>query len=260
VARWRWWFHLLLIGAYPVVIGLLSLAITPSAGRAPALASTPAGLIFATVGELVLFALVFGGGWLASRASVDALLLRWRGGFQPVALGAGYSVLLRFALLAVVVVIAGLVVGLGFMSGEDLQTFAQGNNPDVGSLLDVATLRDNPVYFWLMITYVSFIFAGLREELWRAAVLAGFVALWPRRFASRRAQLVAVALIAIAFGIGHAPQGIVGATLAGFLGFGLGAIMVLHRSIWPAVIAHGFFDATTFALLPWVADKLPGFQ
>jgi hypothetical protein len=33
--------------------------------------------------------------------------------------------------------------------------------------------------------------------------------------------------------------------------------MVLHRSIWPAVIAHGMFDATTFALLPWVIEALP---
>ena len=34
------------------------------------------------------------------------------------------------------------------------------------------------------------------------------------------------------------------------LGVGLGAIMVYHQSIWPAVFAHGIFDATTFALLP----------
>jgi len=33
--------------------------------------------------------------------------------------------------------------------------------------------------------------------------------------------------------------------------------MVLHRSIWPAVIAHGAFDATTFALLPFIVDLLP---
>jgi hypothetical protein len=33
--------------------------------------------------------------------------------------------------------------------------------------------------------------------------------------------------------------------------------MVLHKSIWPAVIAHGMFDATTMALLPLVIDLLP---
>jgi hypothetical protein len=30
----------------------------------------------------------------------------------------------------------------------------------------------------------------------------------------------------------------------------------LHRSIWPAVIAHGMFDATSLALLPWVTELL----
>lgn len=48
---------------------------------------------------------------------------------------------------------------------------------------------------------------------------------------------------------------------AGILGLLLGFIIVLHRSIWPAVIAHGLFDATTLAFLPWVLEKtrnLPG--
>jgi membrane protease YdiL (CAAX protease family) len=42
------------------------------------------------------------------------------------------------------------------------------------------------------------------------------------------------------------------------LGFLIGIIMVMHRSIWPAVIAHGLFDATSFAILPFLADRLPG--
>ena len=37
---------------------------------------------------------------------------------------------------------------------------------------------------------------------------------------------------------------------------GLGVIMILHRSIWPAVLAHGFFNATTFALLPLIARPI----
>jgi membrane protease YdiL (CAAX protease family) len=46
-------------------------------------------------------------------------------------------------------------------------------------------------------------------------------------------------------------MGILAVLFAGVLGLGLGLIMVFHRSIWPAVLAHGFFDATTMALLPW---------
>jgi membrane protease YdiL (CAAX protease family) len=47
------------------------------------------------------------------------------------------------------------------------------------------------------------------------------------------------------------------------LGFGLGWIMVRHQSAWEAILAHGFFDAATFAALYFVAtyapDALKGF-
>jgi membrane protease YdiL (CAAX protease family) len=58
-------------------------------------------------------------------------------------------------------------------------------------------------------------------------------------------------IIAVVFGIAHLPLGIPGAAAAGLIGFLLGSLIILHRSIWPAVFAHGFFDATTFALLPF---------
>jgi hypothetical protein len=44
--------------------------------------------------------------------------------------------------------------------------------------------------------------------------------------------------------------------MAGVLGLSLGLIMVLHRSIWPAVFAHGFFDATSMALAPWAMEMM----
>jgi len=33
------------------------------------------------------------------------------------------------------------------------------------------------------------------------------------------------------------------------MGFGFGLIMIYHRSIWPAVIAHGLFDATSMLVI-----------
>jgi membrane protease YdiL (CAAX protease family) len=77
-------------------------------------------------------------------------------------------------------------------------------------------------------------------------------ALWPGAFSSRSGQVVAIILIAVAFGLGHARMGVLGASMAGVLGFFLGLIMIMHRSIWPAVIAHGSFDALTFAILAWL--------
>ena len=54
----------------------------------------------------------------------------------------------------------------------------------------------------------------------------------------------------------HLRMGALAAVLAGILGLLLGIIMVLHKSIWPAVIAHGLFDATNLALLPWWSEKI----
>ena len=51
-------------------------------------------------------------------------------------------------------------------------------------------------------------------------------------------------------------MGILAALLGGLLGLGLGLIMVFHRSIWPAVLAHGFFDATSMALIPWAMELM----
>jgi len=65
---------------------------------------------------------------------------------------------------------------------------------------------------------------------------------------------------AVIFGLGHLPQGVLAVAMTGLLGFGLGVIMVLHRSIWPAVIAHGMFDATSLALIPWALEKLQELQ
>ena len=117
-------------------------------------------------------------------------------------------------------------------------------------------MRNNPMYFWLTLTVVSFIVAGLREELWRSAFLAGMKALWPQRFGSRAGQIGAVIISSIIFGFGHMALGTLAACLAGLVGMGLGLIMVFHRSIWPAVIAHGLFDATTMAMIPWAMEHM----
>jgi membrane protease YdiL (CAAX protease family) len=122
----------------------------------------------------------------------------------------------------------------------------------VETLIDVAAMRNNPVYFWLTLTVVSFVVAGLREELWRSAFLAGMKALWPQHFGSRAGQVLAVIICAVIFGLGHLALGSLAVCMAGLLGVGLGLIMVFHGSIWPAVFAHGIFDATSMAMLPWV--------
>jgi membrane protease YdiL (CAAX protease family) len=254
ISRGRWSVHLILITLYLLVVAVAGLGRNKS--NHPALTHTAGGLLRVCGVELLLFGFVFGLAWLASRASIDDLLLRWRGQAKPVLLGAAYSVGLRVAVGVVSALIAVALLATGVMTTASLADFAEKNRPGVENAVDVAALRDSPAYFWLTVTVVSFVVAGLREELWRSSFLAGLRALWPRQFGSTLGQVAAVFIAAIIFGFGHMSMGILAAFLAGLLGLGLGLIMVFHRSIWPAVIAHGLFDATSMALLPWAFDMM----
>jgi membrane protease YdiL (CAAX protease family) len=256
--RLRWWIHLLLIAAYPLAAGMMS----SSAGgsRRPALSETPVGLVLNTGVNLLIFALVLGLACLASRPSRDDLLLRWRNGIWPVPLGIGYSIALRIVLAMAAIGVSVVLIATRLMTPSALSSLVMVNRPRVEAIVGVSALRDNPLYFVLAVTLVSFVLGGLREELWRSAFLGGMRALWPGRFGSQAGQIVAVAIAAILFGLGHLSQGVMAIGLTALLGFGLGLIMVLHRSIWPAVIAHGMFDATSLALIPWALEKLQQVQ
>jgi len=253
IARWRWWIHLSLIGAYPLLIAVRG---SGRSGQGAALSDNTRGLLLVSGVELGVFGLVFLLGWLASRASREELLLRWRPRLWVVPLGLGYSVALRMAIGVAFLVVILVLMLTGVASQDSLEQFVLTNRPDVETVVDISTMRRDPLYFWLTVTLVSFIVAGLREELWRSGMLAALRALWPGAFGSRRGQIAAVALIAIVFGVGHWPMGIIAVFMTGLLGFMLGLIMVFHRSIWPAVIAHGAFDATTMALLPRLTEMM----
>jgi membrane protease YdiL (CAAX protease family) len=255
----RWSIHLALIGAFPIFIGIAGWG-RNYALHEPALTHGTRGLLITCAVELLIFSVVFGLAWLASRATRDDLLLRWRNGFWTVPIGIGYSVAVRILLAILMGVLGGILILTHLTTPQQLQDFVTANRPDVEALVDISALRGNPVYFWLTITLVSFVIGGLREELWRAAFLAGLRNVWPQPFGSRAGQFAAVAIAAVLFGLGHLAQGVLAVCLTGLLGLALGVIMVLHRSIWPAVIAHGMFDATSLALLPWVSEHLPKLQ
>ena len=254
VSRRGWGIHLGLITGYLLVVGALGLGRKPS--HVPALLHTAGGLLLVCGLELLLFGLVFALACFASQATRDDLRLRWRGTFGPVLLGVGYSIGLRLMLACVVMAAAIVLIGARILTLESLQSFISTHRPNLEALVDMSALQNDPVYFWLAVTVASFVVAGLREELWRSAFLAGMRALWPQHFGSRTGQLTAVLIAAVIFGSAHLSMGIMAALMAGLLGLGLGAIMVGHRSIWPAVIAHGLFDATTFAMLPLVLGHL----
>ena len=213
-------------------------------------------LLVASIFEIILFTIVFGCAWLSSRASADDLLLKWRQGWWTVPLGVAYSIAMRVALGILLLIIVAILMATGVLNRETVKTFSINSRTPVERMVNVSAMEHDRTYFWLTITVASFGVAGVREELWRSGTLAGMRKLWPNKFGSRGGQIVAVALIAILFGLAHLWLGLLASAMAMILGLLLGIIMVLHESIWPAVIAHGMFDATSFALVPFALQHL----
>lgn len=268
VAKWRWLIHLLIIGPYPIWIGLLGhFGIRTVESTGPALGGNATELMKGSLLTLATFVIPLALAWVASRATVDDLRLRWKGGFKPfenfmprslaaLGTGIGYSLLLRIGAVIPIVLMIGFLVLSGKIKTDGVEKYATENRPNVEAVVNVDSLKNDTAYLVLSLTLVSFVVAGLREELWRSATLAGMEKLFPGAFGTKLGQYVAVLIIAVAFGLGHLPQGGMGVLLTGFLGVGLGVIIVFHRSVWPAVIAHGLFDATSLALIPYALELM----
>lgn len=251
VPRWRWWVHLVLLGGF----FLPGLAFAAHRTQ-PALTNNPRGLLIASAANLTVFAVVFAIAWFSSRATREEMYLPWRPGWLVLPLGIGYSIAIRVVVALVMIFVVAILLITHVVTTETLQHLRGTKLVDVEKVVDKSAMQHQPLYFWLTVTFVSFVVAGLREELWRAGTLAAMRALWPRVFGSMRGQIGAIVIIAVVFGAAHLPLGPIAAVVAALLGILLGLIIVLHRSVWPAVLAHGFFDALSLGLLPFVIEKL----
>lgn len=218
----------------------------------PALASTVGGLMSDTLVALLVFGVPFAIGVLLTKPRQDDLYLRlptnWLLTFT---LGAAWSIVLRLAIMVPAALVAGIVIFLNPQDG--LNQFAA-NRPKIENLLSPTALA-NPVYALVCMTWLSFIVAGLREELWRAAVIRGICTLGGGFLSERKLECLAVFVSSLLFGLAHLTQGWLGVLLTGLLGLGLGLIQILRRSMPEAVLAHGFFDASTFFLIFLLQQK-----
>lgn len=241
---------LLLLALYVVVPALLGSR--RETGDAALLPGSTRDVLWVCAFELTLFGVAFAiAAWLG-RLRADDLFLRWRG-WWVVPRAVAWSIGLRFA----VGITLALALGVWHLATGDSLENLSGLRPKVEAMIDVKALHD-PVYLLLMLTLVSFVLAGFREELWRIAMVALFARVLPRWFGSRLGPWLALIPVALLFGLAHSPQGWMGVAATTALGLGLGAILLFHRSLWDAVLAHGFFNAATFAVLPWLADQLGG--
>jgi membrane protease YdiL (CAAX protease family) len=228
------------------------------AQRRPALTHSVRGLLFVSALDLAVFLFLYLVAVRISRATPRQLFLQWSPGWWVVPLGAIYSVATRLTIFVMAAVIAFFILTTRLASPQEMSELARQNQPNFDVLVDTQAMHTNSAYYWLTITLISFLNAGLREELWRGGTLAALRKLFPGAFGSRRGQVIAIAVIAVVFGAAHIYMGLYAAIIAGLLGLMLGLIIVWHKSIWPAVFAHGFIDATSFAILPFVIDRLHG--
>lgn len=266
VAPWRTWLALLLLGTYPLLIGIVLPELARRWGKLPVepeaiLPKDIPGLLWMSAENLLLFGVLFGVAWLLVRPTVDDLHARWPRGWKPWAWSVAHSVGLR--LLAAGATLGSIAVLYVFyrVSGQDPQSL-ENLRPKIENLITPEVLRD-PLYLLVVMTLVSFVVAGLREELWRMACLRFGATLLPAKWRNWKGEACVVVLLALVFGLGHWPQGPAGVLLTTTIGLGLGAILVFHRSLWIAVLAHGFFDATSFLFLRladhfgWLDQLLP---
>jgi len=252
--KWRWAAGLSVLLLYVAGLGLLgSRQINPGDSTQPLLPDSIRGLLIVCGGELIFFSLVFGLFWILTRPTKADLRFNFANPVRIFRRGILYSIALR-AFISVVMILTAILIAV--VTHKTPQQLSQ-LRPRTENLVDFANLSNNPLYFLLTITVVSFVLGGFREELWRAGVLAACKHLLPASFPVKQGEFVAIVIAAIVFGLGHLPQGWGGVYVTGILGVALGWIMVRHGSIWEAALAHGFFDATTFALVYLLAKYFP---
>lgn len=336
VAKWRWWFLLLVVGPYPVFIGIILPQILSQLGLSlkddgPALGRNSTALLIGSAITFLTFAVPMAIAWWVARPSLQDLGLRrstskdwptwiwlivlglltlgWMvvfvgikmqdykkgadivayvramldGAFfvglftppvigsiaillirrftpawisVPTCQGAVYSVLLRLAAGAVVVCfLLGMMLFKG-ISIEEATKVVQDNQPKVENLVSKDALQNDWAYLLLGMTVVSFVVAGFREELWRSATMASMEKLFPNLRPSLMGKAVLLLVPAIVFGLGHYSQGAGGIILTGIIGIGCGALILFQRNAWTAIMAHGFLDASTFAMLPYALEAI----
>ncbi len=250
LAAWRNVASLGLLSIYVLLPFLVFLA--SEGPRGPALPRSVVPVLSVAAWELVIFTVVLGSACRLARLEREDLMWRWVGGWRAVPRAFVWAMILRLG----VAIILGAILGLMQWAAGAAAAEQVGAGPDVGAVVDFQALRD-PWYLLVMSTLVSFVVAGLREELWRAASITLLGRVFPARFGGTRGAWLAVVPVAVLFGMGHASQGVYGIYATLLLGVGLGALLLWRRSLADAVLAHGFLDATTFLLAAALLDRFP---
>src|SRR5579883_1811528 len=151
ISRRRWWFHLCVLAIFPVLPGVLG--IVNQDEQRVLLPKSVGGLLKTSGFELLFFGLFFFVAWAASRVRASQLLLRWKGGGMPLVWGFAYSMLLRIVIFLILVAVVGVYLVLTGLHPEKLSQF----RPQTEHVVNAGAMIQNPVYFALCLTLVSFV-------------------------------------------------------------------------------------------------------
>jgi len=245
--QWRHFVALIIIGSYPIVSALsVKLRGATDSNDTVAFPTSIRGLLIFSLLQMAIFGAFWGIAWAFSRYDKDRLFLRWKEGILPVIWGAVYviSLYMAFGFILLFIIMALSMFGI---KGNDITQIIQNSKPQTGGLIDSIASNQDPLYKFLVVTLLPFVVAGLREELWRGATLAGLDQICPKSWSTPMRNVFAIVISSVVFGLGHLYQGPSGIILTGILGALLGIVVLRHGSIWPAVFMHGFIDAISFA-------------
>lgn len=255
VARWRWLVALVLCLSYILVPTLLNNLQSPGEGAAK-LPANSFQLVFFGAIQMAIFGVFWLLFWLFSRANREQLFWQNPRPWAAFGWGLAYSIGLRLLLAAIVVALATFFVIVAGVKPDQFSDFVVKNRFPTEKLVAPKALQD-PIYVGLMTTYIAFVIAALREELWRAATLAALLQLFPASWHPNRKWAGAILVSSLVFGLGHWYQGWIGVCATTILGAGLGWSFWRHKSLWPAFWAHGLIDATTFLALAAMGGQIP---
>lgn len=265
VSQWRIVIAFLIFGLYPLWMAVLNefAATNLEEGQemAPALGGNSQELLNSVLFGLIVFIILLAICWVCSRFTMRGVGLNWlesrtlnasfKKFFMSIFKGMGWSIVLRF--LPLVVLLPGFFIFSLFTDVEQEQLSEL--VPKVETLISRDALSNDPFYLFLNLSLVSFVVAGLREELWRGVSFFLLQKLFPESLSGKWGKAIMILSVALIFGVGHLPQGIMGVLLTTVLGIGLGFLQVWHKSIWEATMAHGFFNATSFLLMAYGVDE-----
>ena len=122
-----------------------------------------------------------------------------------------------------------------------------------GLVQERAAFFDEVPHIPPVIAVLFSLFVGLHEEiLFRGFILGRLRAL----FGSTVAAVIASSIV---FGLLHGYQGAIGVVQTTTVGLVLATLAARFRTIWPAILAHGLFDAISLVAVPLLGESLQEF-